>query len=46
MCTYNATNIPFDPANVHVAMRYLQWQQAIHAELDALQKNKTWDLIP
>ncbi|XP_016681071.1 uncharacterized mitochondrial protein AtMg00820-like [Gossypium hirsutum] len=43
---YNATNIPFGPANVHVAMRYLQWQQAIHAELDALQKNKTWDLIP
>lgn len=40
--TYQVTT----PADIHEAMRFPQWQQAVHDELAALVRNQTWDLVP
>lgn len=34
------------PYGVHEALTCSKWSQAIQEEMEALQKNKTWDLVP
>ena len=35
-----------EPSSVKAVLAYPKWQQAMQEEFDALQKNKTWVLIP
>lgn len=39
-------NIPTEPRSVKAALQHDGWRQAMLEELDALQKNETWILVP
>ena len=34
------------PRNVDEALRSKEWKMAMDEEMKALQRNKTWDLVP
>ncbi|MCO5587680.1 hypothetical protein L7F22_041631 [Adiantum nelumboides] len=35
-----------EPSSVQEALRHNCWKRAMHAELDAIERNKTWTLVP
>ncbi|GFZ03417.1 hypothetical protein Acr_16g0000410 [Actinidia rufa] len=40
------TKLPTEPKNFKHALEHPQWKQAMTEEFSALQKNKTWSLVP
>jgi hypothetical protein len=45
---YNAVQCNLEPENIEQALKYGdsdKWTQAINEELDALKRNKTWELV-
>ncbi|KAH9741041.1 retrovirus-related pol polyprotein from transposon RE2 [Citrus sinensis] len=44
--TYLTVAQELEPSSVKAALADSKWQQAMHEEFDALQKNQTWVLIP
>ncbi|CAN1790917.1 Retrovirus-related Pol polyprotein from transposon RE1 [Linum perenne] len=34
------------PANIHEGMKDQKWREAVHEEIKALEKNKTWYVVP
>jgi hypothetical protein len=39
-------SIPDEPCDLHDALNSPDWKQAMDVEFDALQKNRTWHLVP
>ncbi|MCO5564246.1 hypothetical protein L7F22_017904 [Adiantum nelumboides] len=37
---------PVEPSSVQEALQHNCWKRAMHAELDAIERNKTWTLVP
>lgn len=37
---------PVEPSSVEEALQHECWTRAMHTELDAIERNKTWTLVP
>ena len=44
--TYLAVTQNLEPQSVKAALTDTKWREAMQAEFDALQNNKTWTLVP
>ena len=43
---YNATIENEEPCTYHQAIQCEKWKSAMNEEFEALQRNRTWDLVP
>jgi len=46
LITMSSSDIPCNPYNIRSALAYPGWKAAMCEELEALHKNKTWELVP
>ncbi|KAL5544701.1 hypothetical protein UlMin_008485 [Ulmus minor] len=44
--TTSENDTPVEPTSLIEALKSLSWKNAINVELEALQANKTWSLVP